>query len=74
MSSMCYMSVTGAVHTYTQLFIYIIIMYVHKCMHKTYFLSHNAMLTLNGLNSRLRMDRRRLECAHVRYAILRVVQ
>lgn len=34
----------------------------------------HAMLTLNGLNSRLRMDRRRLECAHVRYAMLRVVQ
>ena len=43
-------------------------------MYKTYFLSHSAMLTLNGLDSRLRMDRRRLECAHVRYAMLRVVQ
>ena len=43
-------------------------------MHKTYFLSHSAMLTLNGLDSRLRMDRRRLECAHIRYAMLRVVQ
>jgi len=32
------------------------------------------MLQLNGLSNRLRMDRRRLECAHIRYAILRTVQ
>ena len=32
------------------------------------------MLALNGLNCRLRMDRRRLESAHIRYAILRVIQ
>lgn len=32
------------------------------------------MLALSGLNSRLRMDRRRLESAHIRYAILKVIQ
>ena len=32
------------------------------------------MLGLNGLSNRLRVDRRRLECAHIRYAILKTVQ
>ena len=29
---------------------------------------------MNKLSERLRMDRRRLECAHIRYTVLKIVQ